>query len=242
MERLHKVTAAVVFAFLCLHFANHFIGLEGHDAHIQFMDAARLVYRHPIIELAVVLAFVLQIITGVALARVIWRDKKDIIHQLQAASGMTLAVFLLVHFATIAYGRMVLNLDTNFYFAAAGLMTPGWAYVFYGLYGAGIFALFVHMGCIAYDIFKKTNKPVGYVFLVGITGLGGYATWLLLMMYSGHLYPVNLPDAYAQMFDGSRFTQSAAPGSEVDASKPEAGEPDAPKSEAPKPEVSGSEK
>ena len=242
MERLHKVTAAVVFAFLCLHFANHFIGLEGHDAHIQFMDAARLVYRHPIIELAVVLAFVLQIITGVALARVIWRDKKDIIHQLQAASGMTLAVFLLVHFATIAYGRMVLNLDTNFYFAAAGLMTPGWAYAFYGLYGAGIFALFVHMGCIAYDIFKKTNKPVGYVFLVGITGLGGYATWLLLMMYSGHLYPVNLPDAYAQMFDGSRFTQSAAPGSEVDASKPEAGEPDAPKSEAPKPEVSGSEK
>ena len=235
MERLHKVSAAVVFAFLCLHFGNHFIGLEGRDAHVQFMDAARLVYRHPIIELAVVLAFVLQIITGVALARVIWRDKKDIIHQLQAASGLTLALFLLIHFATIAYGRMVLNLDTNFYFAAASLMTPGWKYAFYGIYGAGIFALFVHMGCIAYDIFKKTNKPVGYVFLVGITGLGVYVTWLLLMMYSGQLYPVNLPDAYAQMFDGSRFTQSAAPGSE-------APEPEAPKPEAPKPEVSGSEK
>ncbi len=214
MERLHKVSAAVVFAFLCLHFGNHFIGLEGRDAHVQFMDAARLIYRHPIIELAIVLAFVLQIITGVALARVIWRDKKDFIHQLQAASGMILAVFLLIHFAAIAYGRMVLNLDTNFYFAAAGLMTPGWMYAFYGYYGAGIFAMFVHMGCIAYDIFKKTNKPVGYVFLVGTTGLGAYVTWLLLMMYSGHLYPVTLPDAYATMFSNAPVIGTAAPASE----------------------------
>ena len=215
MERLHKISAVVVFAFLCLHFGNHFIGLEGRDAHAQFMDAARLIYRHPLIELAVMLAFVLQIISGIALARVIWRDRKDFIHQLQAASGMALVVFLLIHLAVIAYGRMVLNLDTNFYFAAAGLMTPGWMYVFDGYYGAGIFALFVHMGCIAYDVFKKTNKPVGYVFLAGITGLGGYAAWLLLMMYSGHFYPVTLPDAYAQMFSPSPVTETAVPGSEA---------------------------
>ncbi len=218
MERLHKVSAAVVFAFLCLHFGNHFIGLEGRDAHVQFMDAARLVYRHPIIELVVLLAFALQAITGMALAKVIWRDRKDFIHQLQAASGAILVLFLLIHMAAIAYGRLVLNLDTNFYFAAAGLLTPGWMYFFYGYYGAGIFALFVHMGCIAYDIFKKTNKPVGYVFLTGIVGLGGYVTWLLLMMYSGHLYPVTVPDAYAQMFSGAPVTETAVPGSEVPAS------------------------
>jgi hypothetical protein len=214
MERLHKVSAAVVFAFLCLHFGNHFIGLEGRDAHAQFMDAARLIYRHPIIEMAVILAFVIQMISGIALARVIWRDKKDFVHQLQAASGMVVVVFLPIHLAAIAYGRLVLNLDTNFYFAAAGLMTPGWRYAFYGYYGAGIFALFVHMGCIAHDIFKKTNKPLGYVFLTGLTGVGAYATWLLLMMYSGHLYPVTLPDAYAQMLGGAPVTQTAAPGPE----------------------------
>jgi len=214
MEHLHKVAAAIVFAFLCLHFGNHFIGLEGRDAHVQFMDAARLIYRHPIIEMAVLLAFALQMISGIALARAIWRNKKDFIHQLQAASGMMLFAFLLIHLAAIAYGRLALNLDTNFDFAAAGLLTPGWMYFFYGYYGAGIFALFVHMGCIAYDIFKKTNKPVGYVFLTGITGLGAYATWLLLMMYSGHLYPVSVPDAYSQMFNGTRMTQAAAPGSE----------------------------
>jgi len=213
MERLHKVSAGVVFAFLCLHMGNHFIGLEGREAHAQFMDAARLIYRHPIVEMAVLLAFAIQTISGIALARAIWRQKKDFVHQLQAASGMGLVLFLLVHLAAVAYGRLVLNLDTNFYFAAAGLLTPGWMYAFYGYYGAGILALFVHMGCIAYDIFKKTNKPIGYVLLAGMTGLGGYATWLLLMMYSGHLYPVILPDAYAQMFSGSPITRTAAPDS-----------------------------
>ena len=215
MERLHKVSAAIVFAFLCLHFGNHFIGLEGRDAHAQFMDAARLIYRHPIIELVVLLAFMVQMISGIGLARVIWRDRKDFIHQLQAASGMIMVLFLLIHLGAIAYGRLVLNLDTNFYFAAAGLMTPGWMYAFYGYYGAGIFALFVHMGCIAYDIFKKTNKPVGYVFLAATTGLGAYVTWLLLMMYSGHLYPVTLPDDYARMFSASPLSRTAVPGSEA---------------------------
>ena len=215
MERLHKVSAAIVFAFLCLHFGNHFIGLEGREAHAQFMDAARLIYRHPIIELVVLLAFMVQMISGIGLARVIWRDKKDFIHQLQAASGMIMVLFLAIHLGTIAYGRLVLNLDTNFYFAAVGLMAPGWMYAFYGYYGAGIFALFVHMGCIAYDIFKKTNKPVGYVFLVGTTGLGAYVTWLLLMMYSGHLYSVALPDDYARVFSHAPLTASPSAGSEA---------------------------
>jgi hypothetical protein len=70
------------------------------------------------------------------------------------------------------------------------------------------------MGCIGYDIFKKTSKPVGYVMLTGVTGLGGYVTWLLLMMYSGHLYTVSLPDAYSNLFSGVPATEAAPPGSE----------------------------
>ncbi len=214
MERLHKLSAAVVFAFLCLHFGNHFVGLEGIDAHTQFMDAARLIYRHPIVEMCVLLAFVLQIITGIALMRTIWRDKKDLVHQLQAASGLVLILFLVIHLGVLAYGRLVLNLDTNFYFAAVGLMTPGWQYAFYGYYGAGIMALFVHMGCIAFDIFKKTNRPLGYVALVAVSGLGVYVTWLLLMMYSGHFYRVDAPDAYSAMFTNQPVTETVTPGSE----------------------------
>lgn len=200
MERLHKVSAAFVFAFLCLHFANHFAGLLGVDAHLQFMDAARLIYRGPVIEGAVLLAFFVQILTGFALSLTIWREKKDIIHQLQAASGAYLSVFVILHVASIAVARMLLNLDTNFYFAASGFTDPAWKYVAYAFYGLAIFSLFIHMGCILYDIFKKTNKPVGWLLLIVTLGIGGYATYALLMMFSGQLYHVAIPNVYAHVF------------------------------------------
>ena len=195
MERLHKVSAGFVFAFLCLHFANHFVGLLGVAAHAQFMDAVRLVYRHPIVEMAVLLAFFVQILTGIPLIIEIWTQKKDFIHQLQALSGLVMVIFILGHVASIAAARIVFNLDTNFAFAAA-TFAPPLTYIAYGFYGAGVFALFTHLGCILYDIFKKTNRPVGWLLLVITLIIGGYLTYLLLMMYSGHLYPVTIPDEY----------------------------------------------
>jgi hypothetical protein len=195
MERLHKVSAAFVFAFLCLHFANHFVGLLGVDAHAQFMDAARLVYRHPIVEMGVMLAFFIQILTGIPLIIEIWTKKKDFIHQLIALSGLIMVIFVLVHVASVAAARMAFNLDTNFTFAAA-TFAPPLTNIAYGFYGAGVFALFVHFGCILYDIFKKANKPVGWMLLLVTVAVGGYLTYLLLMMYSGHLYPVIIPDEY----------------------------------------------
>ncbi len=195
MERIHKISAAFVFAFLCLHFSNHFIGLLGVDAHAQFMDAARLVYRHPVVEMAVMLAFFIQIVTGVPLIFEIWREKKDFIHQLQAASGAIMVIFILGHVGWVWVARLVFGLDTNFAFAASSFTAP-FTYAAYGFYGAGIFSLFVHFGCIAYDIFKKTNKAIGWVLLLLIVAGGGYGTYELLLMYSGQLYPVTIPDTY----------------------------------------------
>ena len=200
MERLHKVSAGFIFAFICLHFANHLIGLEGIAAHQQFLEAARLIYRHPVVEMVLLMAFVIQMITGIALSRVIWREKKDIIHQLQAISGTYLAVFIFVHVAWVFLGRLVLNLDTNFDYAAATMITPGWSWVFMPLYGLAVVALFMHLGCITYDIFKKTDKRLGVACLVIVQGAGLYVTYLLLMMYSGRLYPIDLPDQYTDVF------------------------------------------
>ena len=198
MERLHKVSAGFVFAFLCLHFANHFVGLLGIEAYAQFMEAARLVYRHPIVEMAVMLAFFVQILTGIPLIIEIWTQKKDFIHQLQALSGLIMVIFICVHVGWIVAARMVFNLDTNFAFAASAFVAS-FTYAAYGFYGAGIFALFTHMGCILYDIFKKTSKPVGWLCLLATLGIGGYATYLLLMMYAGHLYPVIIPQEYLHL-------------------------------------------
>lgn len=219
MERLHKVSAGFIFAFICLHFANHLVGLEGIAAHQQFLDAARLIYRHPVVEMVLLMAFVIQIITGVALSRVIWAQKKDIIHQLQAASGTYFAVFIVVHVAWAFLGRMVLNLDTNFNYAAATLMTPGWSWIFLPFYGLAVVAVFTHIGCITYDIFKKTDKRLGVACLLVVEGAGLYVAYLLLMMYSGRLYPVILPEQYTDIF-GNPITAITAPKTPASEEKP----------------------
>ena len=172
-----------------------FVGLLGIDAHQRFIEAARLVYRHPVVEMAVLLAFFVQILTGIPLIIEIWTQKKDVIHQLQALSGLVMVIFILGHVASIAAARMIFNLDTNFDFAAATFAAP-LTNAAYGFYGAGVFALFTHLGCILFDIFKKTNRPAGWLLLVVTLAIGGYLTWLRVMMYSGHLYPVTIPDAY----------------------------------------------
>lgn len=210
MERLHKLSAGFVFAFICLHFANHLVGLQGVDAHIQFMDAVRIVYRHPIVEMAVVLAFVVQMLSGFALAKTIWREKKDLVHQLQAASGTYLIFFVIIHLIGIFMGRMIFHVDTNFYYAAAGLTSPHWQYVLIPYYGLAILSLFTHIGCIFYDVFKKTNKRAGYFFLILTVGCGAYIAYALLMMYSGRLYPVTMPDAYIDLF-GNAGSEAVAP-------------------------------
>ena len=191
MERVHKLAAVIVFAFLSLHFANHFAGLFGVDAHRQFLDAARIIYRYPAVEYTLLAALAVLILTGLPLIWEIWTRPKDFVHQLQAASGLVLTLFILGHVAWVAYSRYVAHTDTDFLFVAKALREPNAKWV-YGFYGAGLFALFLHFACILYGLFKKTNKPLGYVVLAATTVLGGYLTWLLLMMYSGHLYPVAL--------------------------------------------------
>ncbi|WAC47199.1 hypothetical protein OVA03_10830 [Asticcacaulis sp. SL142] len=198
MESLHKTSGAVVFAFLILHLTNHLVGLLGMDAALQFMDAVRLVYRHPVVEMGLFLALTLQIITGYALCRDIWTERKDIIHQLQAASGIYMAVFMIVHVAMIGVARYVFNLDTNAYFIAAQFQVWPWQYVAYGFYGLAIMALFTHMGCITFDIFKKKNRPAAWVMLLLVVGIGGYVTWLLMAMYGGYLYGIEVPEEYSR--------------------------------------------
>ncbi|ESQ80947.1 membrane protein [Asticcacaulis sp. YBE204] len=200
MEGLHKVSAGFVFAFLCLHMANHLIGLQDLETHITFMTVARMVYRHPVVEMVVLLAFLLQILTGWALARETWAKKKDFLHQLQAASGVYIAFFAVTHVAFIFAVRQVFNLDSNIYLIVAGLMQTGWMYVLIPYYALAIFALFVHMGCILFDIFKKTLRPVSWMLLVLTVGIGGYVTWVMMMTYTGQVFTLHVPEEYFALY------------------------------------------
>ena len=68
-RRLHRVAGAVLAVHLVVHVANHLAALAGVDAHVRFMDAARRVYRQPVVEVVLLLCVALQAASGL---RMLW--------------------------------------------------------------------------------------------------------------------------------------------------------------------------
>lgn len=110
--------------YAMVHIANHLTGLAGIETHIAFMRAFRAVYRIPVVEAVLLGAVAFQIYSGLVFVIKGWRHRASFIPWLQAASGGYLAFFFLNHVGAVLFGRFVLNLDTNFYYAAAGVSVP----------------------------------------------------------------------------------------------------------------------
>lgn len=185
-EPIHKLAAAVVFTFLTLHLFNHLMGLLGPDMHRQALDVVRLAYRPPILEAVLGLSLLVLTATGLRLCLEIWQRHKDFVHQLQAASGLVLVIFLTVHVSHIFYGRWILQVDTDLSYVSQsqdGAMDAQLAQV---LFGSGLMALFLHFGCVFFGVFKKSSRPTGYALLAITVAGGGLFTWALLGMLAGH--------------------------------------------------------
>ena len=202
MDRLHTLSAAIIFAFLSLHFSNHLIGLQGLEAYERFMSIARVVYRHPIVELVVLLAFVVQLITGAALCKSAWA-RGDFIHRLYTISGITVGAFLLIHLAVIALFRFMLNADTGFHFAAAQMLESPYKYLFIPLYGLGVFGLFVHLGCIGFSIISRKYIFWAYSLLLLISAAGAWVCYTIYGIMTGQVFPIEIaPDHLSQLLRG----------------------------------------
>jgi len=65
--RFHGRSAAVVGVDVLLHIAGHLVGLHSVEAHIAFMDAARMVCPRPPVEEVLLIAVAFQIWSGIAL-------------------------------------------------------------------------------------------------------------------------------------------------------------------------------
>jgi succinate dehydrogenase/fumarate reductase cytochrome b subunit len=133
---LHRTSAFVLGCFLIAHLINHVAGLAGQAQHVAFMHALRPWYRNPVVEPVLLALFVFQAATGITMAARGWRQRRGRVAWLQAISGVYLAVFLLVHIASVILGRVVLGLDTDFRFAAAGFHVAGWPWYFAPYYSS----------------------------------------------------------------------------------------------------------
>jgi hypothetical protein len=111
------------------------------------MHVLRNVYRNPVMEICLLLAVGVQIMSGIKL----WIPKRKTVtstfDKLQLWSGMYLAFFFIIHISAVLAGRFLLQLDTNFYFGVAGLNTFPLSFFFIPYYSLAIFSFFVHGAC-----------------------------------------------------------------------------------------------
>jgi hypothetical protein len=190
-RRLHRAAGALLAVFAAVHVANHLAALGGVDAHVRFMDAARRVYRQPVVEAVLLLCVVLQAASGL---RMLWAGRsrrRGVLAWLQAGSGAYVALFLAIHVSAVLAGRIVGGLDTNFHFAAAGLHVWPFVLFFVPYYFLAVAALFVHVGCAL----RRGGMAVAWC-----AGAGGVVAGLIVATLMGKVVPVEIPAAYLRTF------------------------------------------
>jgi len=226
LRRLHRACAVVVAAYALVHLANHVAGLAGLSVHLAFMAAARRVYRVPAVEAVLLASVAVQMATGLRMALVPTPARRSRLSKLQAASGVLLALFLAVHVGAVLAGRAALGLDTNFYFAAAGLHQAPWFLFFAPYYFLGTLALFAHIACAVQRRMGERSMPVLAGALIG----GGALAGSFVASLAGGLYPVDIPAAYRIVYRPAGAIASSAL---MSARPPSISVPGAPRSWAP---------
>lgn len=196
LRKLHALSAVLIAAFVPVHIANHLAGLAGAATHIAFMEAARSVYRVRVLELALLSCVAFQIVSGLTLFVLGWKKRHGMVPWLQAVSGGLLAFFLVAHVGSVLFGRSVLNLDTNFYFAAAGLHVAPFQLFFAPYYFIAVVALFTHVACAAYRRYLSRPQTARILIVAVPSAIGVMVSLLIVLSLAGELYTVEIPAEY----------------------------------------------
>lgn len=159
IKKLHFFSGIVITIFIGLHLFNHAAILFGPESHIALMKDLRVVYRNPISETILLQAVLVQIISGLKLARKWRKIEKFFWDKLHVYSGLYLAFFFLFHVSAVFIGRYLLNLDTNLYFGIAGLNVFPFFLFFGPYYFLSIVSFFGHIAAIHNK--KMSRKIVG---------------------------------------------------------------------------------
>lgn len=201
LHKLHRLSACVIGAFVLMHLFNHLLAIEGIDRHIAFMESFRHLYRQPAIETLLLSCVLYQICSGIYFIKARWGQRQGLLEKLQAISGGYLAFFLINHVGAVIFGRSALDLDTNFYFAAAGLHISPFQYFFIPYYFLAVVAIFTHLACAFHWLTREhLETRVRNRFGYAISSLGALLSFLILLAFSGGLYPVDIPNEYKATF------------------------------------------
>ncbi|RIH65795.1 hypothetical protein D1164_09085 [Mariniphaga sediminis] len=197
MKQVHYILGLTITSFIAVHLFNHLLSVLGVDTYMAFMDKMRLIYRSKAGETVLLTAVVIQIISGLRLFFAKRKRVDGFYEKLQIWTGLYLAIFLIVHVGAVLTGRYILELDTNFYFGAAGLNTFPLNLFFIPYYGAAILSFFGHVAAIHYlkmkrEVFRlSVTQQSRFILLTGII-----VTIVVLYGLTNGFQGVEIPKAY----------------------------------------------
>lgn len=200
MKKAHYLSGCIISIFIVLHITNHLIALSGIENHLQIMHILRKVYRHPIMEMLLLSAIFFQGFSGWKLFRRT-QDAKGFFMNVQRYSGLYLAIFFLFHIGAILAGRYVFQLDTNFYFGAAGLNTFPYLLFFIPYYFLAIVSFFGHLAgihaqkAVKWVGVKKAKNQAIVIFVIGISVAIG-----VLAAMTDNFKGIDIPEEYLKIF------------------------------------------
>jgi hypothetical protein len=202
VKTAHYYSGLLLSVFIFMHISNHLLALVSPQSHILFMEKARLIYRQPIIETLLLMAVLLQILSGLKLIKQLKSDNLLLLSdKLRIYSGLYLAFFLIIHVSAVISGRVVFNLDTNIYFGAAGINLFPFNLFFIPYYFLSITAIFTHIACIHY---KKAGQylPIKMVknqsIIIAIIGI--ILAFLIIMGMTHYFEGLSIPNEYLDIY------------------------------------------
>jgi len=147
-KKIHFISGLTITVFVGLHLFNHTLSIFGSDTHIEIMNTLRLFYRNIFFETVLLIAVLVQIISGLNLFKTNRRIATTQFEKLHIWTGLYLAIFFIIHLTAVLGGRLFLHLDTNFYFGVAGLNSFPFSLFFIPYYGLAILSFFGHIASI----------------------------------------------------------------------------------------------
>ncbi|KAB7728070.1 hypothetical protein F5984_20170 [Rudanella paleaurantiibacter] len=197
MHRLHYVAGLIMTVFISIHLLNHLASLYGPEQHIATMHTLRSVYRHPVMETLLLGAVLVQMVSGWRLFRATRHTATGFFPKLHRWTGLYLALFFLIHLSAVLGGRLVLHLDTNFYFGVAGLNTFPLNLFFVPYYGLAIISFFGHVAAIHQKKMTRTVASLSPTAQAGvILAVGAVLTVVIFYGLTNGFRGVAIPAEY----------------------------------------------
>lgn len=197
LHKFHRASAGVIGAYVAVHLFNHLLALRSVEAHIQFMESFRHIYRNPFVEVLLLACAAFQIGSGIYFIQNRWGKRHGFFERIQAVSGGYLAFFLLAHAGAVLFGRATLDLDTNFYYAAAGMHVPPFQYYFVPYYFLAVVAIFGHIACAVHWLTRNNlSETARNYFGYTVLAVGVAASTLIVAAFSGAFYDIKIPQKY----------------------------------------------